>query len=189
VIQTAKNWILNLINIIIFHIFKGFSAKPILKFLFSLFKRHTEMSTAAHTATFELDGAKAQIIELEYSFSRSIDPEKGQPTKVVRNGLIIMKVRSDEKELKGKIINWMGTQDKPKPGTIKIFRDHDQQQLFKQIDFDNGYVIFYRELFNSVSTGYNTDEIFHITAEKIVVKEGGSDQAKFVMKWPESDMS
>jgi predicted RNase H-like HicB family nuclease len=147
------------------------------------------MSTAAHTATFELEGAKAQIIELEYSFSRSIDPEKGQPTKVVRNGMIIMKIRSDEKTMKGKIINWMGTQDRPTKGSIKIFSDHDQQQLFKQIDFDNGYVIYYRELFNSVSQGYNTDEVFHITAEKIEVKVGSALQAKFVMKWPESEMA
>jgi hypothetical protein len=39
------------------------------------------------------------------------------------------------------------------------------------------------------SQGYNTDEVFHITAEKIEVKVGSALQAKFVMKWPESEMA
>jgi hypothetical protein len=146
------------------------------------------MQQAAHTAIFELDGAKAQIVELEYSFIRTIDPEKGQPTKVVRNELIKMKIQSNELQMKGKIISWMGTQDKPRRGTIKIFSDHDQEDLFKQIDFENGFVVYYKEAFNSIAQSHNTYETFHITAEKIVVQEGGSDRAKFLMKWPGSDL-
>jgi len=54
---------------------------------------------AAHTAVLELEGAKAQVIDLSYSLSRSTDPEKGQPTKVVRNGFISLTIR--EKLLTG----------------------------------------------------------------------------------------
>lgn len=137
---------------------------------------------AAHTAVFELDGAKAQVVDLSYSFSRSTDPEKGQPTKVVRNGFISMTIRSDEKEMTGKIIQWMSKQDLPKAGAITIFKDAEQSKELKKIEFENGYVVGYRENFNSQGVSDNTLETFEITAE--VVKVSG---AEFKMRWPDSE--
>jgi hypothetical protein len=137
---------------------------------------------AAHTTVFELEGAKAQVLDLSYSFSRTTDPEKGQPTKVVRNGFITMTIRSDEKEMKGKIIKWMGAQDKPKAGKITIYGDAEQTKKLKEIEFENSFVIGYEERFNSVADSGNTQETFRITAEKIKV-EG----AEFKMKWPDSE--
>lgn len=137
---------------------------------------------AAHTAVFELEGAKAQVIDLSYSFSRATDPEKGQPVKVVRNGLISMTIRSDEKEMNGKIVNWLGTQDLPKTGTITIYKDADQTRELKKIEFENGFVVGYRENFNSQGVGNNTIETFDITAEKIKVSG-----AEFKMRWPDSE--
>jgi Hemolysin coregulated protein Hcp (TssD) len=137
---------------------------------------------AAHTTVFELEGAKAQVLNLNYSFTRSTDPEKGQPTKVVRNGLITMTIRSDEKEMKGKIIKWMGMQDKAKAGKITIFSDAEQTKKLKVIEFENSFVIKYEEHFNAVAESGNTQETFCITAEKIKV-EG----AEFKMRWPDSE--
>ena len=137
---------------------------------------------AAHTAIFELEGAKAQVINLSYSFSRSTDPEKGQPTKVVRNGFISVTVRSDEKELNGKIIKWMGKQDLPKTGSITIYKDAEQTKDLKTIEFENAYVVGYRENFNSQGVSDNTLETFDITAE--IIKVGG---AEFKMRWPDSE--
>ncbi len=137
---------------------------------------------AAHTAIFELEGAKAQVLDLSYSFSRSTDPEKGQPTKVVRNGFISMTIRSDEKEMNGKIIKWMGEQDKAKAGSIIIYKDAEQTKELKKIEFENGYVVGYRENFNSQGISDNTVESFEITAEKVKVAD-----AEFNMKWPDSE--
>lgn len=137
---------------------------------------------AAHTAVLELEGAKAQVIDLNYSFSRATDPEKGQPTKVVRNGFISITVRSDEKEMNGKIIGWMGQQDLPKTGSITIYKDADQQKELKKIEFENGFVVGYRENFNSQGVSANTIESFDISAEKI--KVSGSE---FKMRWPDSE--
>jgi Hemolysin coregulated protein Hcp (TssD) len=137
---------------------------------------------AAHTTVFELEGAKAQVLDLSYSFSRTTDPEKGQPTKVVKNGLIILTIRSDEKEMKGKIIKWMGAQDKAKEGKITIFSDADQTKKLKEIEFSNGFVVAYQERFNSVGDSANTQETFSITAEKIKVE--GAD---FKMRWPNGE--
>jgi len=137
---------------------------------------------AAHTAIFELEGAKAQVLDLGYSFSRATDPEKGQPVKVVRNGQIIITIRSDEKEMLGKILKWMGEQDKAKSGSITIYRDAEQTKELKKIEFENGYVVGYDEHFNSQGDGDNTLETFRITAEKI--KAAG---AEFKMKWPDSE--
>jgi hypothetical protein len=140
------------------------------------------MAAAAHTAVLELEGAKAQVIDLNYSFSRATDPEKGQPTKVVRNGMIGITVRSDEKEMNGKIVNWMGQQDLAKTGSITIFKDAEQTKELKKIEFENAYVVAYRENFNSQGMSSNTIESFEITAEKI--KVSGTE---FKMRWPDSE--
>lgn len=140
------------------------------------------MAAAAHTAVLELEGAKAQVIDLNYSFSRATDSEKGQPTKVVRNGFIGITIRSDEKEMNGKIVNWMGQQDLSKTGSITIFKDADQTKELKKIEFENAYVVGYRENFNSQGMSSNTVESFEITAEKIKVSG-----AEFKMKWPDSE--
>ena len=140
------------------------------------------MAAAAHTAVLELEGAKAEVIDLTYSFSRATDAEKGQPVKVVRNGFISLTIRSDEKEMTGKIINWMGTQDLAKSGSITIFKDADQTKELKKIEFENAYVVGYRENFNSQGISNNTIETFEITAEKIKVSG-----AEFKMRWPDSE--
>ena len=137
---------------------------------------------AAHTAVFELEGAKAQVVDFSYSFSRSTDPEKGQPTKVVRNGFINLTIRSDDKEMVGKVIKWMGDQDKAKAGSITIYKDAEQTKELKKIEFENGYPVGYRESFNSQGISDNTLETFEITAEK--VKVAG---AEFKMRWPDSE--
>jgi hypothetical protein len=140
------------------------------------------MAAAAHTAILELEGAKAQVIDLNYSFSRATDPEKGQPTKVIRNGFIGITIRSDEKEMNGKIVNWMGEQDRAKAGSITIYKDAEQTKELKKIEFENAYVVGYRENFNSQGMSSNTVESFEITAEK--VKVSGTE---FKMKWPDSE--
>jgi hypothetical protein len=137
---------------------------------------------AAHTTLFELEGAKAQVVDLSYSFSRATDPEKGQPVKVVRNGQIMITVRSDEKEMVGKIIKWMADQDRPKAGAITIYKDAEQTKELKKIEFENGFVVGYEERFNSHSDSDNTLETFRITAEKIKVSG-----AEFKMRWPDSE--
>lgn len=137
---------------------------------------------AAHTAVFELEGAKAQVIDLSYSLSRATDPEKGQPTKVVRNGFISLTIRSDEKEMNGKIINWMKTQDLGKAGSITIFKDAEQSKELKKLEFENAFVVGYRENFNSQGVSSNTIESFEITAE--ILKVSG---AEFKMRWPDSE--
>ena len=137
---------------------------------------------AAHTAVLELEGAKAQVIDLTYSLSRATDPEKGQPTKVVRNGLISLTIRSDEKEMNGKIIGWMNQQDLPKSGSITIFKDAEQSKELKKVEFENGFVVGYRENYNSQGVSSNTIESFDISAE--IIKVSG---AEFKMRWPDSE--
>lgn len=136
----------------------------------------------AHTAVFEFEGAKAQVLDFSYSFSRSTDPEKGYPTKVVRNGYLSLTIRSAEREMVGKIINWMANQKKPGEGSITIFKDEDQAEELKKIEFENGFVVGYRENFNSQSVSDNTLETFEISAEKVGVSGG-----EFKMRWPDSE--
>lgn len=136
----------------------------------------------AHTAVFEFEGAKAQVLDFNYSFSRSTDHEKGYPTKVVRAGYISLTVRSAEKEMNGKMINWMASQNKFGEGSITIYKDEEQTMEFKKIEFVNGAIVGYRENFNSNSVSDNTLETFEITAEQIKVSG-----AEFKMRWPDSE--
>lgn len=140
------------------------------------------MAAAAHTSVFDLEGAKAQVISLSYSFGRGTDPEKGQPTRVVRNGFISLAIRSDEKEMNGKIVNWLAKQDLAKAGSITIYKDAEQTKELKKIEFENAYVVGYNESFTSGGGAANTVESFEITAEKIKVSG-----AEFAMKWPDSE--
>ncbi|MEM9834982.1 MAG: type VI secretion system tube protein TssD [Bacteroidota bacterium] len=139
----------------------------------------------AHTAIFEFEGAKAQVLDFNYSLSRSTDPEKGYPTKVVRNGYISLTIRSTEKEMAGKMISWMASQNKAGEGTITIYKDEEQTMEFKTVSFENGYVVGYRENFNSNSVSDNTLESFEITCE--VLKIGGAGEAEFKMRWPDTE--
>jgi len=137
------------------------------------------MAAAAQTAVFELEGAKAEVQNFSYSFARGYD-EKGQPMGVVRAGLMSLTLYSHDKETKGKIIKWMESQDVGKTGKVTIYRDEAQKEVFKEIEFENAYVVGYSESFNGV--GNNMMESFDISAELIKV-EG----AEFKMKWPDSE--
>ena len=141
---------------------------------------------AAHTTVFELEGAKAQVLHLSYSFNRAVDTEKGQPVKVVRMGQISMTIRSDEKEMLGKILAWIGKQDTEKSGTITIYRDAEQTKELKKIQFENAYCVGYEEQFSSQGESDNTLETFRITAEKVEIS-AGSATSKFNMRWPDSE--
>ena len=138
------------------------------------------MSVAAHTAIFELEGAKAQIIECSYSFSRRTDEKKGQPITVVMAGTIKVKIRSDEKEMVGKIVNAILKQDEAIKGSISIYSDAGQSAELKKIEFENGFVIRYFEEFGAENSE-NTLETFEITAEKIKVSG-----ASYNGRWPNS---
>lgn len=131
------------------------------------------MATAAHTGVLELEGAKAQVVDLNYSFHRPYDTEKGQPTRLVRNGLINVTIRSDEKEFKGKAIQWMAQQDLAKAGSVTIFTDAEQKNELVKIEFENAYIVSFDGSYNSMSDSSNTLETFGITAE--IIKLHGAE--------------
>jgi len=76
----------------------------------------------------------------------------------------------------------MAQQDLPKAGSITIFKDAEQSNELKKIEFENAFVVGYRENFNSQGVSSNTIESFEITAE--VLKVSG---AEFKMRWPDSE--
>jgi type VI protein secretion system component Hcp len=137
------------------------------------------MAAAAQTAVFEIEGAKAEVLNFSYSFARGYD-EKGQPMGIVRAGSLSLSLHSHDKETKGKIIKWMESQDVGKTGKVTIYRDEKQEKVFKEVEFENAYVVGYSESFNGQGT--NMIESFDISAENIKV-EG----AEFKMKWPDTE--
>lgn len=131
----------------------------------------------AHTGKFELDGKKADLVNLSYQLDRETD-DKGKPSTRVRKCLITVTIASDD-ALKNAIIEWMkeGNGSKTgKKGSVIINDEEDKE--FKKIEFENGFIVNYVENF-SYGSGVNVQETFTISAEK--VKIGG---AAFDFKWP-----
>lgn len=131
----------------------------------------------AHTGKFELDGKKAELINLSYHLERGTD-DKGKPSTRIRRCLINVTIASDDK-LKNSIIEWMYEGNSSKSGKkgSAIILDEAEEE-FKKIEFENGFIVSYNENFN-YGGGTNVQETFTISAEKVTI-----GAAKFDFKWP-----
>ncbi|MCB0657854.1 MAG: hypothetical protein KDC57_17030 [Saprospiraceae bacterium] len=131
----------------------------------------------AHTGQFELDGKKAELMELYYSLERDTD-EKGKPSTKIRRCEITVTIASDDKT-KNSAIDWTSEGNgakKGKKGSI-ILLDEEEKE-FKKIEFENAFIVRYSEVY-SYGGDQNIRETFTISPEKVSI---GS--AKFDFKWP-----
>ena len=131
----------------------------------------------AHTGKFELDGKKADLLNLSYHLERMTD-EKGKPSTRIRKCLITVTIASDD-QLKNSIIEWMHEGNGSKSGKKGSVIIHDEEEKdFKKVEFENGFIVNYMENF-SYGGGSNVQETFTISAEKVNI-----GNAKFDFKWP-----
>ena len=133
----------------------------------------------AHTGKFELDGKKAELLNLAYRFERGTT-DKGKPSTKIRRCEISVTIASDD-GLKNSAIEWLAEGNgskKDKKGSIIIFDEEEQE--FKKIDFENAFLVDYQENFN-YGQDQNVLETFTISPEKVTI---GS--AAFDFKWPKS---
>jgi len=127
----------------------------------------------AFRASLKFEGQNYDVLECNYSFRRDVDL-KGRPSSNVYGGNIIIEVESTEDT---KIIAQMVNQFKPCNGTI-IFNKGDEEAKMKEVVWQNGYIIDYRESLDVI--GREPMKIyFVVSAEKIKVEGTEVDH-----KWP-----
>lgn len=129
----------------------------------------------AFRSSLKFEGKEYDVLDCHYSFHRDVDL-KGRPSSNVYGGTIKVVVESTEDTT---IIAQMVNQFKPNSGTI-TFNKGDEDAKMKELAWENGYVVKYREALDVV--GKEPMKIyFEISAEKIKM-EG----VEVEHKWPKA---
>ena len=98
-----------------------------------------------------------------YSFGQATD-EKGRPASNVQSGNIFVQiVASDDDSMMG----WMVDPYKKTSGSI-VFKRIDQDSTFKEVKFEDGYLVGMSESFSSTNSSPMTLSL-NISARKITV--------------------
>jgi hypothetical protein len=127
----------------------------------------------AFRATLKMSGKEFDVLDCNYEFHRDVD-SKGRPASNVYGGKIYVHIESTEDT---SILESMISQFKPISGSI-IFKKGDEDAKMKELEFENGYVIDYKEDIDIVGSKPMT---LGFTVSAQTVKMGG---AQFEQNWP-----
>ena len=127
----------------------------------------------AFRATLKLGGKEFDVLDCRYSLKRDVD-SKGRPSSNIYGGVVDVHVESTEDTT---ILEQMVSQFKPIPGSI-VFKKGDEEAKMKELEWENGYIIFYEEYIDVVGSQPMSIK-FSVSAQ--VIKVGG---AQFEQNWP-----
>lgn len=117
-------------------------------------------------AKLEVVGKNYNILNVNYSLAQETDPT-GRPSSQTRGGRIEITVESTGET---DIFEWMTNSFERKDGKV-IFMKRDTNAKLKELNFQEGYVVKYRENFDSIGRNPLT-ETFTISARSIKVGTG-----------------
>jgi hypothetical protein len=112
-------------------------------------------------AQLDVAGAKNNILDLSYALKQETDAT-GRPSSITRGGQITLTVESTGDT---KFFEWMCNNFERKDGTV-TFTKRDSDATMKELSFKEGYLVSYRENFNSTGDTPIT-ETFTISAKEI----------------------
>lgn len=114
-------------------------------------------------ARLEVAGRKYNIINVNYSLAQETDPT-GRPSAQIRGGRIEITLRSTNET---RFFEWMTNSYEKKNGKV-VFTKKDSNTPLKELNFTDGYVVKYKEKFDSLGLGRSTiTETFTISAKAI----------------------
>jgi len=125
-------------------------------------------------ANLSFEGKEFDVIKCHYSVEREVD-SKGRPSSNLYGGKVYIKVESTTDV---SIIEKLATQFKPNTGTI-TFKKSDEDAKMKELKWENGYVVEYKEGIEIVGE-FPMTTTFVISAQKLTIGE-----AVFEQNWPE----
>ncbi|WP_303822161.1 type VI secretion system tube protein TssD [Apibacter mensalis] len=114
-------------------------------------------------ARLEVAGRKYNIINVNYSLAQETDPT-GRPSAQIRGGRIEITLRSTNET---RFFEWMTNSYEKKNGKV-VFTKKDSNTPIKELNFTDGYVVKYKEKFESLGLGRSSiTETFTISAKAI----------------------
>lgn len=114
-------------------------------------------------ARLEVAGRKYNIINVNYSLAQETDPT-GRPSAQIRGGRIEITLRSTNET---RFFEWMTNSYEKKNGKV-VFTKKDSNNPLKELNFTDGYVVKYKEKFDSLGLGRSSiTETFTISAKAI----------------------
>lgn len=117
-------------------------------------------------AKLEVAGKKYNVLSVGYGLAQETDPT-GRPSSQTRGGKIEVTVESTGET---DLFEWMTNSFERKDGKV-VFVKRDTDATLKELNFTEGYVVKYRENFDS--TGDNPlTETFVISAKSIKMGSG-----------------
>lgn len=125
-------------------------------------------------ASLNFEGKDYDVLKCSYSIEREVD-SKGRPSSGLYGGKIYITVESTTDV---SVIEKMATQFKPNTGTI-IFKKNDEDSKMKELKWENGYIISFKEGIEIVGEIPMAIE-FVISAQKLTIGD-----AIFEQNWPE----
>jgi hypothetical protein len=128
----------------------------------------------AFRASITTSGKTFDVLACNYEFDRDVD-SKGRPASNVYGGKVTVKIESTADT---SLIEQMISQFKPISGSV-TFQKGDEDAKMKELKFETGYIIGYKENFDIVGAEPMTIT-FTISAKSI--KIGSAD---FEQNWPE----
>ena len=114
----------------------------------------------------EVGGKKYNILNVNYTLTQETDPT-GRPSSQTRGGKIEVTVESTGET---DIFEWMTNSFERKDGKV-VFIKRDSDATLKELSFSDGYVVKYKENFDSVGNNPLT-ESFVISAKSIKMGTG-----------------
>ncbi len=112
-------------------------------------------------ARLKVAGKEYNVLHCSYDLTQEVDPT-GRPSSVTRGGRVYLTVESNGET---NFFEWMTNNFERKDGTI-VFSKRDTDATLKEVNFKEGYLIKYKESFDS--SGQNPlTETFTISAKEL----------------------
>ena len=96
-----------------------------------------------YQAELSLEDQTYHVLTSEYVLSQKTD-DNGRPTGQVRSGLIQLTLQGDHDEL---LATWATEANKQMDGKLTFYSIAADETAFKEINFEGGYCVSYREYF------------------------------------------
>jgi hypothetical protein len=117
-------------------------------------------------AKLSVGGQDVNVLECDYELKQEVDAT-GRPSSVTRGGQITLLLESSGDTF---FFEWMCNNFERKDGTVTFFK-RDTDAKLKELKFKEGYLVFYKEHFDSVTNTPMTEKIT-ISARELTCGNG-----------------
>jgi hypothetical protein len=115
-------------------------------------------------ALFHIDDKEYKILSCSIHFFQETD-DSGRRTSITKGGQITLTVETQDDD---KLARWVINGFESKNGKLKFHKTDAEMSIMKQIDFEDGYLIGYDEIYDSAISP-NMKTTITISAKKIMI--------------------